>query len=92
MVQLSHLSMSIGKTIALTIRTFVSKVMSLHFNTLLMFVIAVLPRSKQLLISWLQSPFALILEPKTMKSDTVSTFSTSLCHELIGLDTMILVF
>ena len=80
------------KMIALTIRTFVSKVMCLLFNILPRFDIAILPSSKCLLISWLQSPSALILEPKKMKSDTVSTFSPSICHEVMGLDGMILVF
>ena len=83
-VQLSHLYMSTGKTIALTIRTFVSKVMSL-FNTLLRFGIAFLPRSKRLLISWLQSPSAVILEPKKIKSLTVPLVSSSIYHEEMGL-------
>ena len=77
MVQLSHSNMTVGKTIALTIRTFVGrviKVMSLLFNTLYRFVIAILPRSKHLLILWQQSPSALILEPKKMKSNTVYIF------------------
>ena len=86
MVQLSHPHMTTRKTIALTIRTFVSKVMSLLFNTLSRFVIALLPRSKHLLISWLQSPSAVILEPKKTKSVTVSIFSPSICHEVMGLD------
>ena len=73
-VQLSHPYMTTGKTIALTIRTFVSKVISLLFNTLSRFVIALLPRSKYLLISWLQSPSGVILEPKKIKSVTISTF------------------
>ena len=81
-----------GKTIALTIQTFVSKVMSLLFNTLSRFVTAILPRSKHLLISWLQAPSALILEAKKMKSDTVSTFSRSTYHEAVGPDAMIFVF
>ena len=72
--------------------TFVSKVMSLLFNMLSRFVIDFLPRSKRLLISWLQSPSAVILEPKKIKSDTVSTVSPSICHEVMGLDAMILVF
>ena len=80
------------KTIALTTWTFVSKVMSLLFNTLSRFVIAFLPRSKHLLISWLQSLSAVILEPKKIKSVTVSTFSPSICHEVMGPDVMILVF
>ena len=92
MVQLSHLYTTTGKTIALTIRTFVSKVMSLLFSMLSMFVIAFLPRSKCLLILWLQLPFAVILEPKKIKSVTVSTVSPSICHEVIGPDAMILVF
>ena len=92
MVQLSHPYMTTGKTIALTIQIFVSKVMSLLFNTLSRFVIAVLPRSKHLFILWLQSPPALILEPKKMKSDTVSTFSPSVFHEVIGPDAKMSVF
>ena len=80
------------KTIALTIQTFVSKVMFLLFNTLSGFVIAFLPRSKCLLILWLQSPSTVILEPKKRKSDTVSTFSPSICHEVIGPDATMLVF
>ena len=78
--------MNIGKTIALTIWTFVSKVMSLLFNMLPRFVIAFLPRSKHLLISWLQSPPAVILETKKIKSLTVSIVSLSIFHELIGPD------
>ena len=89
-VQLSHPYMTTGKTIALTRRTFVGKVTSLLFNMLL--VITFLPRSKRLLISWLQSPSAVILEPKKIKSDTVSTVSPSIYHEVMGLDAMILVF
>ena len=84
--------MTTGKTIALTRRTFVSKVMSLLFNTLTRFVIAFLPRSKHLLISWLQSSSAVILEPKKIKSLTVSIVSPSICHKVMGLDAMILVF
>ena len=76
--------MTTGKTIVLTRWNFVGKMMSLLFNTLSRFVIAILPGSKRLLISWLQSPSAVILEPKKMKSDTVSTFSSSICHEEIG--------
>ena len=91
-VQLSHPYMTTGKTIALTRRTFVDKVMSLLFNTLSRFVIAFHPRSKHLLISWLQSPSAVILEPKKIKSLTVSTVSPSICHEVVGPDAMILVF
>ena len=84
MVQPSHLYVITGKTIALTIRTFVGKVMSLLFNMLSRFVIAFLPRSKCLLISWLQSPSAVILEPKKIKSVTVSIVSPSICHEMMG--------
>ena len=91
-VQLSHRYMTTGKTIALTRRTFVDKVMSLLFNMLSRLVITFLPRSKCLLISWLQSPSAVILEPKKIKSATVSTFSSSICHEVMGPDAMILVF
>ena len=83
--------MTTGKTIALTRRTFVGKVMSLLFNMLSSFVIAFLPRSKYLLISWLQSPSAVILEPRKIKSATVSTVSPSISHEVMGLDAMILV-
>ena len=92
MVQLSHLYMTTGKSIALTVWTFVSKVMSLLFNMLSRFVIAFLPRSKDLLISWLQSQSAVILEPKKIKSVNVSTFPPSICHEVMGLDAVILVF
>ena len=84
--------MTIGKTIALTRRTFVGKVMSLLFNILFQFVIAFLPRSKCLLISWLQSPSAVILESKKIQSVTVSTISPSICHEVMGLHAMIFVF
>ena len=91
-VQLSQPYMTTGKTIALTSQTFVSKVMSLLFNTLSRFVITFLPRRKHLLISWLQSPSAVILEPKKMKSDNVSPFPPSICHEVMGPDAMILVF
>ena len=80
------------KTIALNIQTFVGKVMSLIFNMLSRFVIAFLSRSKCLLILWLQSPSVVILEPKKIKSVTVSTFPSSICHEMMGLDTMTLVF
>ena len=83
-VQLSHPYMTIGKTIAPTRRTFVGKVMSLLFNTLSRLVITFLPRSNRLLISWLQSPSAVILEPKKIKSATVSTVSPSICHEVMG--------
>ena len=89
-VQLSHTNMTTEKTIALTIWTFVSKVMSLLFNTLSRLVIAFLPRSKCLLISWLQSPSAVILEPKKIKSVTVSTFSPSISHEVMESGAMIL--
>ena len=88
-VQLSHPYMTTGKTIVLTRRTFVGKVMSLLLNMLSRFVITFLPRSKRLLISWLQSPSAVILEPRKIKSATVSP---SACHEVMGLDAMILVF
>ena len=89
----SHIhNMTTGKTIALTRQTFVSKVMSLFFNMLCRLVITFLPKSNYLLISWLQSPFAVILEPPKMKSDTVSTVSPSISHEVMGPDTMILVF
>ena len=84
--------MTTGKTIALTRRTFVGKVMSLLFNMLSRLVIAFLLRSKHLLISWLQSSSAVILEPKKIKSLTVSTVSPSICHEVMGPDAMILVF
>ena len=90
MVQLSHPYMSTGKTIALTVCTFVSKVMSLLFNMLSRLVIAFLPRSKHLLISWLKSPSAVILKPKKIKSVTVSIVSPSICYEVMGLDAMIL--
>ena len=91
-VQLSHPYMTIGKTIALTWWTFADKVMSLLFHILSRLVIAFLPRSKHLLISWLQSPSAVILEPKIIKSVTVSTVSPSISHEVMGPDAMILVF
>ena len=84
MDQLSHPYMTTGKTIALTIQTFVGKVMSLLFNTLSRFVIVFLPRSKCLLISWLQSPSAVILEPKKIKLLTISTVSPSICHEVMA--------
>ena len=83
-IQISHPCMTTGKTIASTRWTFVSKVMSLLFNTLCRFVIAFLSRSKCLFISWLQSPSAVILEPKKIKSDTVSTVSPSISHEVMG--------
>ena len=92
MVQLSRLYMTTGKTIALTIQTFVCKEMFLLFNTLSRFVIAFLRRSKHLLISWLKSPSSVILEPKKINSVTASTFSPSICHEVMGLDAMILAF
>ena len=84
--------MTAGKTIALTRRNFVGKVMSLLFNTLSRLVIAFLPRNRCLLISWLQSLSAVILEPKKIKSVTVSIVSPSICHEVMGPDAMILVF
>ena len=84
--------MTTRKTIDLTRRTFVGKVMSLLFNMLSRLVIAFLPRSKRLIISWLKSPSAVILEPKKIKSVTVSIVSPSICHEVMGLDAMILVF
>ena len=89
MVQLSHSYMTTGKTIAFTRWTFIGKVMSLLFNKLSRFVIAFLSRSKSLLISWLQSPSAVILEPKKIKSVTVSIFFPSSCHEVMGLDAII---
>ena len=91
-VQLSHPYMTTGKTMALTRRTLAGKVMSLLLNMLSRLVIAFLPRSKSLLISWLQSPSAAILEPPKINSDTVSTVSPSICHEVMGPDAMILVF
>ena len=92
MAQLSQPYLSTGKTVALTRWTFVHKVMSLLFNMLYRSVIAFLPRSKCLLISWLQLPSAVILEPPKIKSVTVSTVSPSTCHEVMGPDAMILVF
>ena len=91
-VQLSHPYMTTGKTIVLTRRTFVGKVMSLLFNKLSRLVITFIPRSKSLLIPWLKSPSAVILEPPKIKWATVSTFSPYICHEMMGLDAMILVF
>ena len=91
-VQLSHPYMTTGKTIALTRWTFVDKVMSQLLIMLYRLVITFLPRSKHLLISWLQSPSAVILEPRKIKSAIVSTVSPSICHEVMGPDTMILVF
>ena len=84
--------MTTGKTIALTRQTYVGKVMSLLFNMLSRLVLAFLPRSKCLLISWLQSPSALLLESPKIKSVTVSIVSPSICHEVMGPDAMILVF
>ena len=91
-VQLSHPYMTTGKTVAFTRWTFVGKVMSLLFNMLSRLVITFLPRSKRLLISWLQLPSAVILEPPKIKSDTVSTVSPSISHEVMGPDAMIFVF
>ena len=91
-VQLSHPYMTTGKTIALTRQTFVGKVMSQLFNMLSTLVITFLPRSKCLFISWLQSPSVVILEPRKIKSATVSTVSPSICHEVMGPDAMILAF
>ena len=91
-VQLSHPYITSGKTITLPRWTFVDKVMSLLFNMLSRLVIIFFPRSKHLLISWLQSPAAVILEPKKIKSDTVSTVSPSVCQEVRGPDAMIFVF
>ena len=88
-VQLSHPYMTTGKTIALTRQTFADKVMSLLFNMLSRLVITFLPKSKHLLISWLQSPSAVILKPRKIKSATVSP---SICHEVMGPDAVILVF
>ena len=88
-VQLSHPYMTTGKTIALTRQNFVDKVMSLLFNMLSRLVITFLPRSKHLLISWMQSPSAVILEPSKIKSATVSPY---ICHEVIGADAVILLF
>ena len=91
-VQLLHPYVTTGKTIALTRWTLVGKVMSLLFNMLSRLIITFLPRSKHILISWVQSPSAVILEPPQKKSDTVSTVSPSICHEVMGPDAMILVF
>ena len=91
-VQLSHPYMTTGKTIALTRWTFVDKVISLFFNIVSRLVVAFLLRSKCVLITWLQSPPAVILEPQNMKSVTVPTVSPSICHEVMGLDAMIFVF
>ena len=84
--------MTTGKTIALARQTFVGKIMSLLFNILSRLVITFLPRSKHLLISWLQSPSALILEPPKIKSVSVSFVSPSICHEVMGPGAIILVF
>ena len=92
MVQLSHPYMTTGKNIALTRQAFVGKVMSLLLNTLSRLVTAFLPRGKCLLISWLQSPSGVILEPRKIKSLTVSTVFPSICHEVMGLDSMIFIF
>ena len=92
MVQLSHPYRTTGKIIDLTRQTFVSKVISLLFKIVSRLVIAFHPRNKRLLISWLQSSSAMILEPKKIKSVTVSTISPSICHEVMELDAMILVF
>ena len=92
MVQLSHPYMTTGKIIALTRLTFVGKVMSLLFNMLSRFVIAFLPRSKCRSISWLQSPSAVCMEPRKIKSVTVSTVFPFICHEVVGPDAMILSF
>ena len=92
MVQLSHPYMTTGKTIALTRRTFVGNVISLLFRMLSRLVITLLPRNKCLLISWFQSPSAVILEPSKIKFFTVSTVSPSICHEVMGLVATILVF
>ena len=91
-LQLSHPYMTTGKTIALTRWTFVGKVISLLYNMLSRFVLTFLPRSRRLLISWLQSPPAVILEPKKIKSVSVSTVSPSICHKVMGLDAVILDF
>ena len=92
MVQLSHPYMTIGKTIALTRRTFVGKVMSMPFNILPRLVITCLPLSNRLLISWLLSPSIMILQPKQIKPITASTFPPSICHEVMEPDAIILFF
>ena len=92
MVQLSYPYMTAGKTIALTGWTFFGKVMSLLFNMLSRLVITFLPKSKCFLISWLQSPSAVIFENKKIKSVIVSIVSPSICHEVVGPDAMILAF
>ena len=89
MVQLSHPYIPTGKTIALTRQTFLGQVMSLVFNMLSGLVITFIPRSEHLLISWLQSPSAVILNPRKIKSVTVSTVSPSICHEGMGLDVIV---
>ena len=91
-VQLSHPYMTTGKTIALTRWTFVGQIISLLYNMLSRLVTTFFPRSKHLLIFWLQSPSAVILEPPKIKSVTVSIVSPSICHEVMALDAMILVF
>ena len=91
-VQFSHPYMTTGKTIALTRWTFVGEVMSLLYSVLSRLVIAFLPRSKHLLISWLQSPSSVLLEPKKIRSATVSIVSPSICHEVMGPDDIIFVF
>ena len=91
-VQVSHPYMTTGKTIALIRWTFGGKVMSLLFNMLSRLVITFFPRNKHLLISWLQSQFAMILEPPKIKSASVSFVSLSICHEVMGLDAMIFIF
>ena len=91
-VHLSHPYMTTGKTIALTMWTFVDKVISLPFHMWSRYVIAFLPRSKHLLIPWLQSPSAMILEAKKIKFVTASIVSPPICHEVMGTDAMILVF
>ena len=91
-VQISHSYVTTEKNVALTRRTYVSKVMSLLLNMLSRLVITFLPRSRRLLISWLQSPSVVILEPRKIKSDTVSTGSPSICHEVMGPDAMIFIF
>ena len=91
-VQLSHPYLTTGKTKALTRWTYVTKIMSLLFNMLSRLVVTLLPRSKHFSVSWLQSPSAVILDPPKIKPVTVSTVSPSICHEVMGLDAMIIVF
>ena len=91
-VQLSHSYMTTGKKIALTTWTFVGKVMSLLFNMLARLLITFLSMSKHILVSWLQSPSAVILEPPKIKSDTISNVSPSISHEVMGPDAMMFVF